>query len=532
MTITAERNRQYFDHFFLPGLPDRFGSDYKLQRPKETQASIIHHLVAETKLRETLDGEVHGIAATFDSFGATLPHEVILEVLKFIGVPEQWIVVFTRFLKAPLNMGPLVRGASDQILTRSQGVPVAHGMERFLTELSLFFLDVAVHQKTEAHLYRLRDQCYFVGNEEQCQKAVEIITDFAQVFGIDHSISSMHDTTIGATTFTLIDGKATIELNDDRIEEFAHSAQKQLAACTNVLDWIRTWNSTIGTYASHLFGPLSRGIGKPHLEAITQAYNRIHEHIFKTSDLATHIKLMIQDNGRKPLHDPPYALDAIIFLPTAYGGLGVKNPYITLSLASEIPDNPTTELENYLAEEKCYYERAKETFQLYTPDAVDKRLEAVFSTDPTRIKNAFGNDDPKIFPSFEEFVKLRNDLLFFPLPPTPYPHPVPTFCPTPHAAGAFQMLLSEPVEHIISDDLVSEYVGKCAGSGRMKRWWRLSGEDRWVLQMFGEECIERYGSMKLWIESYVPVELLRVVRGDDGEMGDEGDDASSYLSDV
>lgn len=530
MTMDAERIRHYFAHFFLPGLPKPFGSDFKLTRPNETQASLIQHLITETKLRETFDGEVHGVTADFKSFGASLPHEAILGVLKFIGVSERWIEFFTRFLKAPLNMGPLVRGTSDQILSRSEGVPVAHGMERFLRELSLFFLDLAVHQNTANHLYRLGERCYFVGNKDQCQAARSVISEFGKVFGLAHSIAPIENTTIGATTFTITDGKATISLNNDKVNSFAQSTKKQLDNCDSVLDWVRTWNSTVGTYASHLFGPITHAIGKPHLEAITQAYNSIHTQIFNHGDLATHIKMMIQGVGDRRHNNPPYtALDPFIFLPTAFGGLGVKNPYITLNLANKMPDNPITELEEYLAGEKRYYERAKQAFSLHTPDTLEKKLEAIFTTDRARITSAFGDSDPMTFPSYDEFIKHRHDLIYPLLPPTPYPHPLQAFCPLPNPVNSYGLLLSEPVEHIQPDEAVSEGVGRCAGSGRMKRWWRLNGEDRWVLQMFGEECLERYGGMKLWVESYVPVELLRIVRGDGEE--DEDDDGTSYLSD-
>ena len=91
------------------------------------------------------------------------------------------------------------------------------------------------------------------------------------------------------------------------------------------------------------------------------------------------------------------------------------------------------------------------------------------------------------------------------------------------------MLLSEPIEHIVSDDIVGDHVAKCAGTGRMKRWWVMSGEERWVVQMWGEECVERYGGLKVWVESHVPVELVRVVRGDDGE---DGDGETSYGSEI
>jgi hypothetical protein len=64
----------------------------------------------------------------------------------------------------------------------------------------------------------------------------------------------------------------------------------------------------------------------------------------------------------------------------------------------------------------------------------------------------------------------------------------------------------------------------------MKRWFSLSGEERWVLQMYEEECFERYGGMEIWDGDAVPLELLKVVRGEDWEGEDDDDEGS--VSDI
>lgn len=182
--IAAERHRNYTRHFFLSRLPKLYGSSPVQESSSETQAQLLKTLILEAKLRLALDGSVHGVAANFQSFASSLPHQAILTVLKFVGVPQQWLDVFSRFLNVPLNMGPVVRGTGDRILTRICGVPVGHGLEAFFGEAILFFLDMAVHQKTESHIYRLRDKCYFVGPEQQCDNVSAEISKFATVMGL------------------------------------------------------------------------------------------------------------------------------------------------------------------------------------------------------------------------------------------------------------------------------------------------------------------------------------------------------------
>lgn len=511
-------------HFFLSRLPRRWGSEFKITHPNETQAMLIKHLVAETKVREAFDGEVHGATTKFDSFVESLPHQAILTVLKFIGVPDLWLEFFTRFLKAPLHMGPVVHGASDQIHNRTHGVPVAHGMERLFSELSLFFLDISVHQKTDGYLYRLHDECYFIGNNGQCQIASEAIAKFSESFGLTHKTTDMSNTTIGAITLEVKEGESSISINNDKVDAHAYRVKKQLSACTGVLDWIRTWNSTIGTYASHLFGPLTNSIGRPHLDAITQAYNRIHDIIFDGNNLTVHLRLMLQPHLPSPTNTLLSTLDPLLYLPTPYGGLGIKNPYTALNLALDIPADPTTGLQTYLASEKEYYDHAKSVFASWEPSTLTTKLENMSLLSPERQKDVFGTLNPEttFFP-ITDMTKYREHLEYLPhlFSASPIPVPIPDYAPVPMALAAYEVLFMEPKVNVWCRGRVGEEVTRCAREDGMKNWWSMSAEERWVVKMFGEECVEKFGGLRMWVGRFVPRELVRVVRGMEGEESEE-----------
>ena len=48
--------------------------------------------------------------------------------------------------------------------------------------------------------------------------------------------------------------------------------------------------------------------------------------------------------------------------------------------------------------------------------------------------------------------------------------------------------------------------------------------------MYEDECFERYGGMEIWCGEAVPLEVFRLVRGEEDD-GDDGDDEGS-VSDV
>ena len=80
-------------------------------------------------------------------------------------------------------------------------------------------------------------------------------------------------------------GTGKISINDPGAEDYARSVKKQLEACKTVLDWVRVWNDTIGTYATHLFGPLSNIMGKEHLQAVKNTYNAMFDIILDSVSL-------------------------------------------------------------------------------------------------------------------------------------------------------------------------------------------------------------------------------------------------------
>jgi hypothetical protein len=299
-----------------------------------------------------------------------------------------------------------------------------------------------------------------------------------------------------------------------------------------VLDWVRIWNSTVGTYAAHLFGPLANVFGKAHHEEVKNAYTVIYEVVFDGGGLTDHVERLLATHMHPSLTDPSFSIDALIYLPQAYGGLGVKNPFIALSLAQPLPADPDADLKAYIEAEDLYYQRAAENYALFDADAYKRKLESVFNNDKASIDAALGpGRDLTVFMTKEELTAGREKTTY----PNLLAHLGPTFVysfmATPDKLPSLDLvyhgMLSEPKDAMPRSDKIRNEVRNLQGKGDMKSWRDLSDEDKWVLQLYGDECFEKFGGLEIWCGEHVPQEVLKLVRGAAWE-----DDDDSSVSDM
>lgn len=528
--LDNERHRVYKRDFFMSRLPTQNGCRLKVVPFKEAQANLIKTLATEIKLRAAFDGQPTCSVVDFHSLATAIPHKTVLVVMKFLGVPEVFINFFARYLAVNLNIGPSARGKRDRVLTRACGVPERHGLELLFTEAVMFFAELAVTQKVGLPMYRLESRCYFVGTEEQSDAVLQELAIFSQHMKLDFDDVSVQPERLHIGFLELAGNAVTIK--QSAVDAYAHRIKKQLSAQTTVYDWVRVWNSTMGTYAAHLFGPLVDLFGKSHLHSVKATYHQMLGIIFESGGLTHHVKTMLRARSDFARTSTPLALEAIIYLPQSFGGLGVKNPLIVLNLARNINPDPNTIIQEYLDVETKYHEAALDNWSMLTPDHITKKLSAVFQNNDEVIAASLGGEYvPSRFISKADLTRHREYVLFPQLPyallhDLPIP-PRPQDGHLPYLVGLYQALLNEPVDDIIASERVREEVREC---GPCKRWDKLSAEDRWVLQMYGGECFERYGSLDVWCERYVPGICMMMARGLEGLVDDDGTSYSSMTS--
>ncbi|KAL5118899.1 hypothetical protein ACEQ8H_003222 [Pleosporales sp. CAS-2024a] len=480
---------------------------------EEVQAELLKTLTVERRLRRVLDGRVSAGSALFTSLAGSLPHRTILTILQFLGVGKVSLGVFERFLSVKLNIGPVVRGAPDRTLPRARGVSEGHSLEIFFTEAVMFFLELSVSKKTESTLYRLKDTCYFVGTDKACKIYEDEVVEFATIMGLDVELEDTQS--IG-----FVDLDTGLDMK--KVVAYARQIKKQLQ--------VRVWNSTAGAYSPHLFGPPANAFGKKHHENVKSAYHFIHHILFDGGSLVAHLKRLLEPHLDPKLVDSTFSIEALIYMPQAYGGLGVKNPFILLNLAAGLLDDPDAVLRDYLQAEDVYYKRAAANYALLDADKHARKLEAIFNHDKTRMDAALGADrDLSVFMTKEELVCMREQTTYSNIR-APAGHEL-DFEPTklPSLAEAYRTLLEKPADHVPWTENIREEVNALGGKGDMKSWRRSSTEDRWVLQLYGDECSEKFGRLEIWASEHVPQEVLKMARG---TAWDDDDDGSSSISDL
>jgi hypothetical protein len=510
--LNSERKRKYLEDFFMRRSAKYDGFSPKVPPLEKMQAELLKTLVAEFRLRKAFDGEAHVSASNFESLETSIPHETIIAVLNFLGVPEACLDFFTRFLETKLHVGP------DKAVKRTRGVSVGHAMEMLFSEAVLFFLDLAVYRKTGSFLYRLYDHCYFVGTYDQVKAANEETNRFSELMGLEaHDTCANGKLSIGCLTLDVQVSSpegtmSAFKIDDDKVTAYAHRTKTELGACKTVIDWVTKWNKTAGRYAAHLFGPLANAFGKPHLEAVKAAYKRINSIIFDGSDLTTHVTTLLSPHTKYHFNNYPLALDPFIYLPQACGGLGVKNPFTAFSLAHEIHEDPFTEIQKYLAEEDRYYTISAQRYALSTPEQRQQKLAETFGENATAIAATLGLNPsnpttPIPFITKEDLFKDRERATY---PMVFYPDP------TPSLISLYSDLLKEPSDHVQQSNRIERDLHSHSRKRHMtigNSWHSMTAEEQWVLNMYSDECYEQYGTLEIWWPEGVPVEIYEALRG-------------------
>ena len=137
-----------------------------------------------------LYGEVAIIQSDLHWFASGLSNSSLCAIMKFVGIPEDYVEFFQKFLSAPLNMAPTFGKphSTAEVRTQKRGVPISHTLEVFFGELILFFLDLAVNHKSSKLLYRRHDNLWLCGQPQKVSKAWKTMQDFAMAMGIEFNM--------------------------------------------------------------------------------------------------------------------------------------------------------------------------------------------------------------------------------------------------------------------------------------------------------------------------------------------------------
>jgi hypothetical protein len=195
-TINGERKHHRHTHFLCGHLPDNVNPKAHYDEPAdaagddlgdagdatvEVKQQLLNILSTECYLNLSLHGSHTIVRTDMDWFGPSLPHESIITVLRFFGVPSDWLEFFRTFLRMPVRF-PGEAGAS----TRVRGTPISYALSAFFGEAVLFGMDFAVNQRAHGvFLYRMHDDIWFWdSNPNRCALAWQEMNEYAKLVGL------------------------------------------------------------------------------------------------------------------------------------------------------------------------------------------------------------------------------------------------------------------------------------------------------------------------------------------------------------
>ncbi|KAL9108514.1 MAG: hypothetical protein Q9227_006729 [Pyrenula ochraceoflavens] len=557
-SVEAERQRTYRDHFFLAPLPSKLfeeaggydddddvpESDPNKKSPKDIKQLLLRTLATEVLIRRSLDGEVAVVQSDFQWFATGIAHTSIFAVLRFLGFQEEWISFFKKALEPPLDML-----TGEPVRIRKRGLPMAHVFEKFIGEIVLFFMDLAVNQESRMLLYRFHDDLWLCGSPARCAKAWQSMERFAKVMGLEfnkHKTGSVYlsnrkskdskiaqilpEGPVSMNFLTLDANSGQWVINQEHVQEHVGQLQKQLVGSKSVLEWIKTWNSCIGRFFSYTFGEAANCFGRGHLDTILQTHQKMQAFLFKgtksSNAVTEHLKSMIL--SRFNVSDIP---DSFLLAHESLGGLALRNPFIPLFLVRDtLIVDPQLRIQSFFEEEQKEYQNAKTDFESQTKQQRWRRYREVYPKEDEEADRAPGIDeepsastvvDPgkpstssrrllwenaQSFWSFEEFIQWRE-------------------CSSGPLYRAYQQLMAQPEkEDIVLAPEVERAWKELQGVGGSTPFTfgssgaggdvadKVDSEAAWTVQYHADEMFEKFGGIQVLDMSFLPLGVLKALK--------------------
>ncbi|XP_021956016.1 uncharacterized protein LOC110852291 isoform X2 [Folsomia candida] len=332
---------------------------------------FLHLLTTEIKLNATLrpTTPLLVVQADLDSFSPSVIHDAALIALQFLGVSDDWIKFFGKFLTPEIHFGKDGAGARKVV----RGVPTAHALSNLFGETLLFLLDFLVNRKCDGlRIYRISDELWFWHHSAPTiTSAWTTILTFGEMIGLKvnearsgsvsvfsgeqfvEKFGPIETSTTDTPTASLpkmVAGPAPLpqksihwgylqlgsngvwHIDTAAVAKFLTEMKTLLDKADCVLEWINIFNKYF-TFFIRNFGKSAVASGKQHLDQIVTALNQIYAGLGGSGrdpvSLLRSKFAILGDFGGGEL------VDGWVYWPLERGGLGLVNPFIAVMALRE-----------------------------------------------------------------------------------------------------------------------------------------------------------------------------------------------------
>lgn len=500
--IESERQRMRQDHFLVSQLPTIVDSNPTYDDSANTteendsrnavsasaiKQKLLHMMITECYLNETLHGRHTAVRTDLEWFGPSLPHDSIVTLLAFFGVPENWLDFFKTFLKAPMRFKDDPAG---EFRVRERGTPISFALSALCGEVILFGMDFAVNQKADGlFLYRIHDDIWFWDSSmEKCIAAWQEMNTYASLVGIKFNAGKTGSACVGDELspelpegdirwgFLKFDSSQS-RFVIDRTDVDAHIVElrRQLSATKSVFGWINAYNKYMAFFVRNFGGRPAKCFGRVHVDEMIDTLAKIQRELFAYDEAEGgaigHLRSMIQ--ARFGVDNLP---QGYFYFPISSGGLELRNPMIELfAMRDNIAPDPDTTFEIQVAKDYETYRTLKDAW------------------DASGNSYRYLSSDKHFFP-FTEYVRHRE-------------------CHMSSWRWLYIVLLEvdKPIDVSLSPAV--EAALKKAWPRDDKRWhYAMDFYQKWVVSLYADEVVERFGSLEVVDPTLIPVGMVQLFR--------------------
>ncbi|EJD41257.1 hypothetical protein AURDEDRAFT_186615 [Auricularia subglabra TFB-10046 SS5] len=480
-SIEAQRRALQREKFFLTQLPAEIAAEDPYdEEPSATsepnqgvqaQQVLLRLVSTEIALKQQLHGQCTVVRADLEWFGPSLSHDAILTAFEFYGMDDGWMSFFRKWLQAKLRFE-----GSTAPQTRKRGVPIAQALSVLCGEVLLFGMDFAANQAARGlYIYRIYDDFWFFHHEaSRCATAWKEMNTYANLCGITFNAKKTGAVCVGAELepslprgpvgwgFISLDAsQGRFVVDQTTIDTHIAELKRQLVNTKSVFGFVNVFNKYV-EWMRRNFAQPANCFGTPHADEVISTFGRIYREVFVNANgsVVQHLQTVLQE--RFGITDIP---SGWVFLPTAAGGLGVVNPIIDILVTRKALSSPPSEtIADRMRNDKIEY---------------DGKWDAWHAASTA----SGGSDD---FMTWEEYILGRETAM--------------------KSWGTAWKSMQEVPEP------KATLQRRGAAAVNDDDWYDRPWPEKWVVSLYGDELVKKFGSLQTVELTLIPVGLLSTFR--------------------
>lgn len=456
-SIFAIRQTQQSNLRDLSRLRD-YSSDRHVDESSLDAALTFIHAESELARAAHPDRPLYVVKVDLKDYYPTLPHDLLLAILRRFGLTESELGFMRRYLRVRIDNGGQTRVARA-------GVPHHRRLSDLLGDLVLRLMDTYVERSARVQVIRFIDDITLLAaSPEEAVKAWEAVRSFCAACGLTINMEKCGTVCVGGGASLLpselpqraprwllltLDAQGNWAADVASLEVELERARRQIAHAPSLLERVRLFNTTLAHLEQSL--AIAAPLGVAHRESVRATYARCQNTLFgSATDAVAELRGMIREHfvGNGVTAELP---EAWLYWPITAGGLGLRQAQLRAASYAE-------------------------AFSQRTSVAV-----------------------PDVRPG--DWQRRSNPWAHF------YRSLLATVSPV------------APVPNTIMETLVKDFISRGAelSAGQQTT---LSPYWRWVLYIYGPQILESFGTFRFLFSELVPLQILTSRQPADGGVDD------------